>query len=82
MRLSQKKEANVFLFSNRLSCHLPRCSDNATANMSLAAIGNQLRLPGTFPSWVAPMEHSKLFWTSGAEGCFLLFKAVAASLVS
>ena len=40
--LSPKEAAKVFLFSNHLSCHLPKCSNDVVVSMSLIALGNQL----------------------------------------
>ena len=76
-----RKIATICLFSNHLSCHLPaRSSDGATVSMSLTALGNQLLLPEKFPSWVTPMEHDKVFWTSSEEGRSLFMKTVSAGI--
>ena len=80
-QLSRTEAAKVCLFSNRLSCHPPKCSDDANVSMSLTALGNQLLLPGRFPSWVTPMEHDQVFWTSSKEGRSLLFKIIFASIL-
>ena len=48
--------------------------------MSLTALGNQLLLPRTFPSWVTPMEHNKVFWTSSKEARILFFKLIFSSI--
>ena len=77
----KRKEAKVFLFSNCLSCHLPKCSDDVDVGLSLTALGNQLLLPGTFPSWVTPMEHDHVFWTSSQEGRSLLIKIISANIL-
>ena len=75
------RKTKICLFSNCLSCHLPNCSnDDATVSMSLTALGNQLLLPGEFPSWLTPMEHDKVFWTSSKEGRSLFTKTVFAGI--
>ena len=75
------KETTICLFNNHLSCLLPAHSnDGAIVGMSLTALGNQLLLQGEFPSWVTPMEHDKVFWTSSKEGRSLFVKMVFAGI--
>ena len=68
----------VLLHDNLLSCHLPWCG-NASASVSIIAIGNHLQHPKTeFPAWVSEKERDPLLWVSGTASMSLLQKISAA----
>ena len=68
----------VLLHDNLLSCRLPWCG-NASASVSVIAIGNHIQHPNTeFPAWVSQKERDPLLWVSGTAGMSLLQKIIAA----
>ena len=68
----------VLAHNNFFSCHLPACG-NSSAQLSLAALGNQMWHPDEdFPTWVSVLEHDNLLWTSEAEAFWLGMKAAIA----
>ena len=70
----QESKTVILLHDNLLSCYLPMCG-NASVNISIVAIGNQLRYPkGEFPAWVSEYEHDALFWVSDNDGMSLMLK--------
>ena len=67
-------KTTILLHNNLLSCYLPMFG-NATAKLSIIAIGNQLPYPKhKFPAWVLEYECDPLLWKSGTEGMSLALK--------
>ena len=67
-------KTTILLHNNLLSCYLPMFGD-ATAKLSMIAIGNQLPYPKhKFPAWVLEYERDPLLWKSGTEGMSLVLK--------